>query len=747
MRNLNTGSTKSFKDIDKAEFLSKGKYLAALENHKEKRLQILNLTNGSEHFYPGILSFSIHEASGMVGITSESILLLQPQQNGKFEPTTIAKGADFSNVVWSANGNTLAFMQKNAGGYTIGYCQNLLREPTLQMLDSKRFSVLKDRHIDRPLGSTALDISSDGNRIVFHCIKEKPVDIQVIPEVWDSGSRWEYPRHKIYGDYQYTPMVTVWIPKQDKVLQVTTQERPVGTFTPDYRFFVGYHPQDYEPQYDVYGYADFYITNIETGATTLLIRKQNRKLLTMGASQNGRYISYFDLKNWWVYDTGTMKHTCLTGNITTSLTDLRNDRPSPLHPYGSPDWTSDGRVIIYDRNDIWLISPDGENRQRITDGFKQGITYRLSGVSKNKSKVNSFNFVSDCYDNEKGLILESQGQDKATGYYYWNKNKLQKLFYTAAKNSRLKKAYNKSAYIFTNETAVTAPKLMFLAEGKSEVLVRSNTHEDNFENAAVGLISYTDTRGNNLQGKLYYPSNFSLGKKYPMIVSIYERQSYLYHSYAKPTQYDTLGFSPLNYAAEGYLVLYPDITYQVGEPGRSAVDCVESAVNTVIKLGIVDPDHIGLIGHSFGGYETSFIVTQSKMFAAAVAGAGVTDMISGSLDVRSRQTQNSRYENGQYRMGRSLYENFEGYIENSPVTQAASITTPLLSWHGKQDSSVKWEQSLELHVALRRLAKKHTMLIYPGEGHALASPQTCKDLSDRVHNWFDYYLKGIDTMP
>ena len=745
LQNLNTGSTKSLNDIDKAEFFNKGKFLVALESNNEKRLRIFNLDNDSEHFYPGILSFSIHETSGIVGITSNSLLLLQPKNNGEFQPITIAKDTNFSNVVWSANGNRLAFMEKNGGAYNIGYCQNVLTAPSLQMLDSKRFPELKDRYIDMPLGFTALDISADGNRIIFHSVKEKPVDVPAIPEVWDSETVWEYPRQKIYGNYEHAPMVTVWIPEQDKVMQVATQERPVGTFTPDYRCFVGYHPQDYEPQYDVYGYADFYITNVETGTTTLLAPKQNRKLLTMGTSPDGRYISYFDLKNWWVYDTKTMKHTCLTNTMTTPLTDVENDRPSPSHPYGTPDWTSDGRAIIYDRYDIWLMSPDGKNRQRITNGLELRTTYRLALVNKLESKISSFNFVSACYDTKNGLILESQGDDKATGYYYWNKSKLQKLFYTAAKNSRLKMADSRSAYIFINETAVTAPKLMFLAEGKSEVLVRSNAHENNFENATVQLISYTDARGNNLQGKLYYPPNFNIGKTYPMIVSIYERQSYLLHSYTKPTQYDTIGFSPLNYASEGYLVLYPDIAYEIGEPGRSAVNCVESAVKAVIKLGIVDANRIGLIGHSYGGYETSFIVTQSKMFAAAVAGAGVTDMISGVLEIRTKQAQNSRYESGQHRIGKSLYKDYSGYIENSPIAQAINSTTPLLTWHGKQDGSVKWEQSLELHLALRRLGKKHTMLIYPGEGHALAGPEACKDLSDRVHNWFDYYLKGIGS--
>ncbi|MBO9584414.1 MAG: S9 family peptidase [Flavobacterium sp.] len=744
LRNLNTGTAKSFNDIVKAEFFNKGKFLVALEANDEKKgLRIVNLNNDSEHFYPGILSFSIHEATGIVGITSNSILLLQPQHGGKFTPIAIAKDSEFSDVVWSANGNTLAFMEKSKGAYNIGYCQNVQTAAALQMLDSKTFQELKDRCIDRPLGSTALDISADGNRIIFHCVKEKPVAAAIIPEVWDSETVWEYPREKIYGNYEYAPMVTVWIPKQDKIVQAATQGRPVGIFTADYRYFVAYHLQDYEPQYDVYGYADFYITNIETGATTLLAKKQNRKLLTMGASPDGRFISYFDLKNWWVYDTRTMKHSCLTDTMGTPLTDVENDRPSPSQPYGTPDWTSDGKAIIYDRYDIWLMSPDGKNRQRITDGFKHGITYRLSAANKQESKVNSFNFVSACYNTDNGLVLESQGDDKATGYFYWNKRELQKLFYTAAKNSRLKKAHTKNAYIFISETAVSAPKLMFLANGRSEVLLRSNAHEDNFEKATVRLISYTDARGNNLQGKLYYPTNFSIGKTYPMIVSIYERQSYLFHSYSKPTQYDSIGFSPLNYASEGYLVLYPDITYQIGEPGRSAVDCVESAVKAVIKLGIADTSRIGLIGHSYGGYEASFIITQSKMFAAAVAGAGVTDMVSGVLEIRAKQAQNQRYESGQHRIGKSLYENYGGYIENSPIAQAIGITTPLLTWHGKQDGSVKWEQSLEMHLALRRLGKKHTMLIYPGEGHALAAPEACKDLSDRIHNWFDYYLKGI----
>jgi dipeptidyl aminopeptidase/acylaminoacyl peptidase len=163
-----------------------------------------------------------------------------------------------------------------------------------------------------------------------------------------------------------------------------------------------------------------------------------------------------------------------------------------------------------------------------------------------------------------------------------------------------------------------------------------------------------------------------------------------------------------------------------------------------VAKGIVESNHIGLIGGSFGGYETAFIISQTNRFATAVVGAGCTDLVSSYLSMESSGDRSHmwRYESAQLRMGSSLFANYNGYIENSPIAHASKINTPVLIWTGQQDPNVNWTQSIELHLALQRLQKPHTFLVYPGQGHAIGKPESQIDLDKRVKEWFDYYLKG-----
>lgn len=231
-----------------------------------------------------------------------------------------------------------------------------------------------------------------------------------------------------------------------------------------------------------------------------------------------------------------------------------------------------------------------------------------------------------------------------------------------------------------------------------------------------------------------------------MLVYIYSRQSKYFHEYNNPTLYSTVGFSPTNYTSDGYFVLYPDIAYVLGEPGESALNCVEAAISMVEKMGMVDSNKMGIIGHSFGGFEVDYIITQTNRFAAAVSGAAVTDFTSSylSINLYSGYSNAWRYETQQYRMGKSLFENQEQYLNNSPVLLASKITTPLLSWSGKEDTSVDWHQNLELHLAMRKLKKTNQFLVYPGQDHTLSNPESQKDLTTRIKKWFDYYLKNTN---
>ena len=174
------------------------------------------------------------------------------------------------------------------------------------------------------------------------------------------------------------------------------------------------------------------------------------------------------------------------------------------------------------------------------------------------------------------------------------------------------------------------------------------------------------------------------------------------------------------------------------------MDCVESAVKEVLAHESVDSKRLGLLGHSFGGYQTNFIITQTNMFAAAVSSGGASDIISDYLYVawNISRPNGFRYEFSQANMGISPFDDYELYLRNSPITYAKQVQTPLLLWAGEDDKQVHYFQSLEFHLALRRLQKPNILLLYEGERHNITNRAHQIDLTHRVEEWVAYYLRG-----
>ena len=228
-----------------------------------------------------------------------------------------------------------------------------------------------------------------------------------------------------------------------------------------------------------------------------------------------------------------------------------------------------------------------------------------------------------------------------------------------------------------------------------------------------------------------------------MSVYIYEKLSNELHMYVNPSLHNGGGFNISNLTAQGYFVLEPDLSFEMGDVGLSATDCVVSATKAVITMGLVQPDKIALTGHSFAGYEVNFIATQTNIFATIIAGAGVSDLIGSYLSIgwNNGRPEIWRYENDQWRMGKPLYEDMEMYSRNSPVMHAQNITTPLLIWTGELDRQVHYYQSIEFYNALRRLGKKEIMLIYPDNGHILTHGKSQEDFTHRYEQWLATYLK------
>jgi dipeptidyl aminopeptidase/acylaminoacyl peptidase len=252
-------------------------------------------------------------------------------------------------------------------------------------------------------------------------------------------------------------------------------------------------------------------------------------------------------------------------------------------------------------------------------------------------------------------------------------------------------------------------------------------------------VDYTSTRGDKLQAALYLPANYEAGKRYPAMVEIYEKESQGANNYPQPG-YN--GFNIAYYTSNGYAVLEPDIVYKVNDPGMSAVACVVPAVQAAVATGVVDEKRVGLHGHSWGGYQTAFLVTQTDVFHAAVAGAPLTDMISmySLVYKNTGGTNQAIFESSQGRFFGGYWDNLEAYQRNSPVYFAKNVHTPLMILHNDKDGAVDQTQGIEYFNTLRRLGKPVILLEYKGENHGLAKPKNMKDYTVRMKEWFDHYL-------
>jgi len=255
------------------------------------------------------------------------------------------------------------------------------------------------------------------------------------------------------------------------------------------------------------------------------------------------------------------------------------------------------------------------------------------------------------------------------------------------------------------------------------------------------LLDYTSAKGAKLQAALHLPANYEKGKRYPCVVYIYEKLSQTLNMYMMPSAY---GFNKSVYTSNGYAVLMPDITYTINDPGMSSVWCVLPAIDAAVASGVVDRARVGLQGHSWGGYQTSFLITQTDAFAAAVAGAPLTNMISmySSIYWNSGSANQPIFESSQGRFTGGYWENIEAYTRNSPVYWAQKVKTPFVILHNDKDGAVNWNQGIEYYNTLRRLGKPVVMLEYVGENHGLQKAANQKDYGVRMREFFDHFLMG-----
>jgi dipeptidyl aminopeptidase/acylaminoacyl peptidase len=657
---------------------------------------------------------------------------------------------DFVELIWSSGDDSIAFYSESP----IGNVQkNMLYQYTLKtaILDSISSSHMEfpNSMAISPDGFRPLSLTADGERVFFGLrnVTKVPYESRESNvEIWNGNARTLYPTQHYLDTLGYFRELGVWWPRQQLVKQVTRNGDTYVMLVGKGKYALTANVNDYPPQYKWQNDTDFYLTELESGKSIKFLSHQTGAPAQLKMSPDGMFIIYYRQSNWWSYSVAKNTHTNITKGLMVSWDNIDTDPGTIFEVHGIGGWTETQEVIIYDRHDLWLISTDGRMQVRLTKGREGNQQFRIVSSDKWKSNIHYSGSFAPFYNFSAGVVLQIFDFKQCIYGYtsYDTKNGLGTIYFNGSSITNISKATEADAMIYIEQKYDHPPKIVFKKNASRPItVVQSNPHYKKFYWGRSKVIDYHDSKGNLLKGALFYPHHYDVNNKYPMIVYIYETLSDNVHKYVNPSLLNPHGFNISNLLAKGYMVLLPDITYEKGNTGKSALDCVSSAVRTVVKDESVDPKRIGLQGHSFGGFETNFIITQTNLFAAAVSGAAVSDVISGYLSIRPNAEEIDiwRYENFIYRMGGSLYEHTENYIANSPVLHAATITTPILLFAGRKDDNVKHEQSIEFYIALRRLQKQAIMLLYPSEGHVLVDPANCTDLTNRVEAWFDYYLK------
>lgn len=487
-----------------------------------------------------------------------------------------------------------------------------------------------------------------------------------------------------------------------------------------------------------------YRFDVNTGDTVLVKKGLEGVISPSFIAPSGNSIIWYDfaLKQYVSWQNG--KTIVFSRSIPFPLYDEKNDIPAPASPYGIAGWVSgDTTVLIYDKFDAWKTDITGKTKAvNITQvGRSKKEIYRyikLDAEEKyllNTSSLSYWRFQQD--------ITKSSGLAAAIvkkGNLEWRYRKTGSFQYGMPV-----KPSSKDLLVYTKESYIASPDLFSwsLSDDAESKLSAINLQQKQYWWGTASLYSFKALDGKLSSGIVYKPENFDPTKKYPIIFYFYETHTNTLHSYIPPTPTG----SRLNisfFVSRGYVVFSPDIYYTKGHPAKSCYNYVVGAAKQLAREPWIDASKMGVQGQSWGGIQVAQLITMTNLFKAAWAGAPVANMTSAYGGIRwvSGLNRQFQYEKTQSRIGATLWERLDLYLENSPLFHLPKVKTPLVIMANDADGAVPWYQGIELFTGLRRLGKPVWMLNYNGEAHNLRERKNQKDISIREQQFFDWLLKG-----
>lgn len=684
---------------------------------------------------------------------SKASVILYNLQSDKID--TIMKGFnDAKNFVFDEGGQQLAFVAERDSTakslqkfYKLWYYNNGKDSAVLQA-DRNTAGIIKGNTISE---NADLKFSKDGKKLFFGTATIIPakdttlVDFELARlDVWTYNDDYLQPQQlKQLPQELKRSFSAVAVPGQNTLVQLgTDSSENISLINEGNAAFVlaqSTKGNRIASQWEGRTLTNAFLINVNTGKS-LLISKNNIGKLT--ASPMGKYVYWYDAvkQNYFAYNTASSSVKNITDKIKIPLFDTENDVPDYANEIGVAGFTADDKyILIQDEYDIWKVDPTAvEAPVNMTNGFGRRNKIKFDYVNTDPEK----RFINPT---EKILLRSQNKTNKNGGFYSVNVGEVKDpvLLHSGAHSfSAPLKAKDSEKFIFS-QSDILASELYVTDDFKQlKKLTDVAAQQKDYNWLSAELMRWKMFDGKMSEGLLFKPENFDPAKKYPVILYFYERNADQLYNYRAPAPSASTINIPY-FVSNGYLVFDPNIYYKKGEPGQSAYNSVVSAAKMLAKMPWVDSNRMAIQGQSWGGYQVAYLVTKTNMFRAAGAGAPVSNMTSAYGGIRwgvgiNRQFQ---YEKTQSRIGATLWQRPDLYIKNSPLFAADKIKTPLLLMHNDADGSVPWYQSIELFTALKRLGRKVWLLEYNGEDHNLVERKNRKDLSVRLGQFFDYYLK------
>jgi dienelactone hydrolase len=753
LRNLLTGEEKTFPLVSEYYFDKYGKKL------------LLETTRNSKD-----------------SLSKASVLLIDL---GNMQKKTISTGGnDFKNYSFSEDGSQLAFVAERDAKpkdlqkfYKLWYYKDGM--DSAAMIADKNSVGMKIGMTVSEFGTTSF--SKTGKRLFFGTAPiQAPRDTTLVDFETAKLDIWNYKDdylqtvqlNRLQRDLQEN-FLAVYDINTSSIKQLGSREMPsiYQTNEGDGETFVGVTDfgKRVESQWQGNTLKDIYAINVADGSRKLVVKDLNGFISPQYISPTGKYIMWYDrkAKNYFTYDGNETRN--ITSKIKVPIWDEENDTPDYPNPYGVMKWQEgDSSVFIYDRYDIWKVDPTEKiSAVILTKGRKDKIVYRYINVDPDERFIKDYKHLVYRIFNENTKASQLSNQFLGTVKSDPKNSADIKNYWAEVSINNVAKAKNSRVWIFTLENFKESPDLYSTAlmdtaavydypsignaTGTfynifSTKLSSINFQQKDYNWGTAELFKWKAYNGKETQGIVYKPEDFDPKKKYPLICYFYETLSDGLYTYQPPSPTP----SRLNisfFVSRGYVVLAPDIHYGTGHPARDAYNHIVSGARALVKKGFIDSTRMGLQGQSWGGIQVALVITMTKLFKAAWAGAPVANMTSayGGIRWESGVNRQFQYEKSQSRIGATLWEKPNLYIENSPLFNLPKVTTPLVIMSNDADGAVPWYQGIEMFTAMRRLNKKVWMLTYNGEAHNLVERRNRKDIQIREQQYFDWLLK--DDVP